>query len=505
MLSCLRRRRPSRAVGLAPVALLVALTVLPAPAPALARGPWTPPPPSRAYTPRHVWQTRDNCVFASGQMLLDKWTHGRVRVGQGRLRVASQDEEGGAGFRDLARGVARATGIRLRWSPTGGDPMTWWQLLDRLERRGGAVLFGEYGRLPAAYQRWAPRFARSANDSHAVYVERYDRANGRVWLMDPLATGGFAGEWIDVGQLHRFASFDGPLVRAAATPPRKRPKTAPLTDHAYRLGEPVFGPAIVAGTTSPVVVPLTIADDFPLPAAHRLAGTWERLDEPTGELGRDDAVVVAAAVAPGTIPVSARRPPEPALTSSPDSRPSADSFKFSLPTPDRPGIYRLTLALVPAGSPTARAARTLAPVDVRVVGPFAGSIATTARATAQIGTSVRVEVAVVNLGTVDWRPAPPAETGPGTRIDMAPGESAVLTITWRSAAGETLVAETVDLPLPPGGAAQLALDIAAPPTAGPWTIEADVSHPAAGSLAASGMPSSSFAIAVGPPSADPTR
>jgi hypothetical protein len=504
MHSFLRRRRPTRAAGLVALALVVLATLAPPPAPAAARRPWTPAPPSRAYTPRHVWQTRDNCVFASGQMLIDKWTHGRVRASQGRLRAASKDEEGGAGFRDLAKGIAGATGIRLRWSPSGGDPMTWWQLLDRLEHHGGAVLFGEYGRFPAAYRRWAPKFARSANDNHAVYVERYDRAKGRVWLMDPLAAGGFKGEWIDVEALRRFASFDGSLVKAAATPARKRPKTAPLVDQAYRLGAPVFAPVIVAGATTDVSVPMTIADGFPLPAAHALTGTWERIGDALGELARDDTVVIPAEAAPDALHVSALQPPASTLTRSPDARPSASGFRFGLPTPEHPGNYRLTLALVAAGAPADRPARSIEPVEVRVVGPFAGSIALTAAASAQVGSLVRVQVAVANLGIVDWRPAAPPATGAGLGIEVLPGHPAVLTVSWRSASGGTYPAPTVDLPLSPGTSSELELDIPAPSTAGAWVLEADVVHPAAGSLAAGGMTATPVSIVVNPPSADPT-
>ena len=229
----------------------------------------------RSYSPRHVWQLKDNCVWAAGQMLVDKWTHGRVRVYQARLRRASGDKKGGSSLYDLSKGIARLTGIHLRASPGLGDSMTWWQLLDRLEHGGGAVLIGEYSRLPDHFTRWDPSFARKRSSSHAVYIERYDRANARVWLMDPLAEGAYAGEWIAVTALRRFASFKGDAVVAAATPARHNPTTAPLIDTAYVVGAPTVGRTAVAGSTLKVRVPLQIRFGFPAPSAQRFVATWE--------------------------------------------------------------------------------------------------------------------------------------------------------------------------------------------------------------------------------------
>jgi len=60
------------------------------------------------------------------------------------------------------------------------------------------------------------------------------------------------------------------------------------------------------------------------------------------------------------------------------------------------------------------------------------------------------------------------------------------------------------MPLQPGASGELELDLPAPPTAGTWILEADVAHPAAGSLAAGGMAAPPVVIVVGPASADPT-
>ena len=59
-------------------------------------------------------------------------------------------------------------------------------------------MLGDDSKLPRWYGRWDYGFWKMtkkekkkhpSRDNHAVYVERYDRRHGRVWLMDPLAHG----------------------------------------------------------------------------------------------------------------------------------------------------------------------------------------------------------------------------------------------------------------------------------------------------------------------------
>ncbi len=294
---------------------------------------------------------KSNCVWAAGEMLLDKWTHGGVRVRQSVLRRASSDKKGGSSLYDLARGIARVTGIRLRYSPSYGDSMTWWQLLDRLDHGGGAVLIGEYGRLPSHYTRWEPAFARRRNSSHAVYIQSYDRVRGRVWLMDPLADGDFQGEWIAVETLHRFASFQHGKVMAAATPARHRPTAPPLVDHAYRLAGPRLSGTPVAGSTVTVQVGLAIRWGFPAPTPQRLTAHWVPVASPDPpDPPSRSRVVIDSARAPGALP-----PPDPVetMTASAPTRAGAAGFRTTLPVPTIPGRYRLSLGLAEVGRPDA--------------------------------------------------------------------------------------------------------------------------------------------------------
>src|SRR5207247_8896361 len=107
------------------------------------------------------------------------------------------------------------------------------------------------------------------------------RANARGRFRDPLAPRDFPGEWIPVEALRRFATFHGDYALAAATPPRYRPTTAPLTDQAYRLGTPSLAGAAIAGSRVGVRVGLSIDDGFPMPAAHRFVGRWEPVVDAT--------------------------------------------------------------------------------------------------------------------------------------------------------------------------------------------------------------------------------
>ena len=80
----------ARAAAVALLAAASLLTALPAPAAALE-----PPRPLPGYRPAFVTETDTrpwtDCLWASGAMLLDKWTNGDVRVTRQQLRAASGD------------------------------------------------------------------------------------------------------------------------------------------------------------------------------------------------------------------------------------------------------------------------------------------------------------------------------------------------------------------------------------------------------------------------------
>lgn len=448
-------------------------------------------PPTGEYIPHRVWQMKSNCVWAAGEMLLDKWTHGGVRVRQSVLRRASSDKKGGSSLYDLARGIARVTGIRLRYSPSYGDSMTWWQLLDRLDHGGGAVLIGEYGRLPSHYTRWEPAFARRRNSSHAVYIQSYDRVRGRVWLMDPLADGDFQGEWIAVETLHRFASFQHGKVMAAATPARHRPTAPPLVDHAYRLAGPRLTGTPVAGSTVTVQVGLAIRWGFPTPTPQRLTAHWVPVasTDPPDPPSRS-RVVIDSARAPGALP-----PPDPVetMTASAPTRAGAAGFRTTLPVPVIPGRYRLSLGLAEVGRRTP--SRTFPTIELEVVPPFAATISMAPIGEVAAGSAVPTKLVVTNIGTLDWRPTVPAGDDPRP---TEPSPQTMLVLTWRSTDGSVVPAGKLPIALAPGQTTRLSPGLVAPPDAGAWTLAVDIAHPDYGALSSTGRDLPSLSVIVDP-------
>jgi len=181
-------------------------------------------PRQSVYSPRFVTQTDErppwnDCLWAAAAMLLDKWTAGEVRIDRRALRRASGDRAAGSRYEDVARALRRLYGRSARFSPGGGERLGWSELLGRLAAGGGAVISGDYGRLGSPYTRWDRSYAGRRNaPGHAVYVERYDPVRHRLWLMDPLGRGGYTGEWIDAGRVHRFIWRRNGQVYAMVTP-----------------------------------------------------------------------------------------------------------------------------------------------------------------------------------------------------------------------------------------------------------------------------------------------
>ncbi len=225
--------RYARALATACFIVGTLLSALPSTAAALE-----PPRPLPDYRPAFVTETDErpwrDCLWASGAMLLDKWTNGDVTRTHQKLRRLARDRSGGSTLEDLNVAFGRL-GIDLRYSPDGGERITWSALLKRLANGAGAVLLGNDSRLPRWYGRWDYSFwkltkdEKADRDNHAVYIERYDRKRGRVWLMDPLGRGKWKGEWISVRALRRFAWSSGGALFVAVTPTAKAAPFAGVT------------------------------------------------------------------------------------------------------------------------------------------------------------------------------------------------------------------------------------------------------------------------------------
>ncbi len=234
--------RPLRALAAAPLLFAMLLGAAPSPAAALE-----PPRPLPGYRPTFVTQTDEHpmndCLWASAAMLIEKWTNGDIHPTHQRLRALSGDRHGGSNLDDLKKAYKKL-GINLKFSPNGGERITFNGLLRRLAHGAGAVVLGDDSKLPRWYGRWDYGFWKMtkkekkkhpSRDNHAVYVERYDRRHGRVWLMDPLAKGDWHGEWISIWALRKFAWSSGGALYTAVTPTAKPAPFAHVTTSAASL------------------------------------------------------------------------------------------------------------------------------------------------------------------------------------------------------------------------------------------------------------------------------
>ena len=329
------------------------LSVAPTPAAALE-----PPRPLPNHRPAFVTETDErpwkDCLWASGAMLLDKWTNGDLTPTHQQLRRLAGDPHGGSTLEDLHVAYARL-GINLRFSPDGGERITWSMLLRRLAKGAGAVLLGDDSKLPRWYGRWDYGFwklttkEKASKDNHAVYIERYDRRHRRVWLMDPLGRPGWKGEWISVCGAasirvdHRWRGPDRgrhPIARAA-----------PFARVA------VSNPVISATSTT-----ATAAFGIKAPRRWTFPGADVRVTfKPAG-----DPLLAAATSLPVTTIATANdgRPKKPVATV------RGTSLRATTPLPSKAGAYRVTMKLTDRrfGRTVARAGN----VTVFVPGPAAG-------------------------------------------------------------------------------------------------------------------------------------
>ena len=467
--------RPARVLAAACLVVGTLLAALPAPAAALE-----PPRPLPNYRPAFVTETDTrpwtDCLWSSAAMLLDKWTNGEVQVSRQALRRASGDMVGGSSFDDMKVAFAKHH-FRVEFSPDGGTKITWGQMLSRLERGAGAVLLGDYSQLPRYYGRWDYAFWKKtgAEDNHAVYVERYDRKRGRVWLMDPLGRDGYRGEWISTHSLRRYAWSSGGAMYVAMTPTAK---AAPFA------GVKVSRPAVVL---SPTAVDATWT--LRVPKKWRFPGG----DVATQFTTPDDALR-AAAESPG-VPVRHVGAEAPA-----DGRASVQgkSLHVAAPLPATPGAYVASLSLRDRrfGDVFVRSRK----VAIFVPGPRRATMRLNVRETgAEAGSTLEVSVNVANSGIETWADTRTSVTG-GTQRTVVRGTRAVAR--WiplpavdapRTAAGAVSADAAGPAPttlgpvaLAPGRMIVLRESLLVPDAAGRWALVIDILDDVAGSFAAIG-------------------
>jgi hypothetical protein len=438
-----------------------------------------PEAPAPGYTPRFVTQTDErppweDCLWASGAMLLDKWTHGRIQPDRERLRAASRDFRGGSTFADLARAASRRYGWRPRWSPDGGDPLTWRGLLDRLAKGGGAVIAGDYGDLGNPFIRWSRSYAADPHAAgHAMYVERYDAAHDRIWLMDPLGRGGYSGEWAPARRIYAFIWKRRGHVFAMATP---TPPARSATGY-------VPGPLALAagshrsGETVAVALPFTAKGPWPLPELQ-LDAKWEPiaadgLATPTPEPAQPDPG--AQPMTPSALVVSTA---DPALF---DDRQSAGTVTVpaslmlsgEIVLPGEPGLWRMTAAIERRDGRALPKSWQQPPLELRVWGDRGAVVTPVAPAGASItaGDPVEMTLMIENAGRLPWSAA---LVGP--QLGEAALDAATeLDVAWVRSDGVTLAAlPPMTLTAPSAAQQTLNLGLFAPKFPGSYELRVDV-------------------------------
>lgn len=473
--------RSSRASLLVAACLLAATLLGVVATPARALEPPRPLPGHRAtfVTETDVRPWRD-CLWASASMLLDKWTNGELRVSHERLRRLSGDLHGGSSFPEM-QVAFRRLGFDIALTAGGDSTMTWRGLLARLKSGAGAVVLGDYGKLPRWYGRWDRPFwnGKSKTDNHAVYVERYDARRGRVWMMDPLGRGSYAGEWISTASLYRFAWFRGGRVQAIATPTARR---APFKG--VSLGNPTLA-------SSGVVV--SAAWPLRTPRGWHFAGA----DVHAAITPADDPLGAAVLAADAGTRTTAAAPPGRAT-----AREAGGTLTALAPIPAIPGAWMVTLALTDRrfGKPVAAA------------GPVVAFVPGARRATLHVhaanlapaaGATVSISVVVTNSGGATW--ADPRQAAAAGVADLTP-RATRLVATWirvdtatgtpaadaaapgvgdRARNASTLV-PLRRVPINPGETIRVDAAVQTPDVPGRWALVIDVMDDIEGSFATAG-------------------
>ncbi len=470
----IRRNPASPALASLALAATLLLATLPAPASALE-----PPRPLPAYRPAFVTEVDggavEDCLWASSAMLLDKWSNGSVTVTRQQLRRLSGDHRGGSNFGNV-RTAFDKLGFVLRYSPDGGDRMTWQTLLNRLASGAGAVVLGDYSALPRRFARWDPKFWRNTGekDNHAMYLDRYDPRTGRVRLMDPLALAGWTGEWISARTLRKFVWQSGGAVFAATTPTAK-----PAPFAGIRLAPPTVAADSTAIRVEWQITKATRGWKAPGLDIHPTIEPVSGADRRPG-----DPIVVAAPAASSTSPAAAP-------LAAPRVSVTKGRLLLGIPTPTAPGAYRVSATLTERrfGHTVAAAA----PRIVYVPGERWAEYSAPTRLVAEAGATVGFAVVVTNRGTIPWT-AKLAGGMPSTESIVEPHTRVVAT--WiptpadpRAAAEMVPAPQSVVLgtvPLRVGATVVLQAQIELPTAPGRWTLLVDVVDDVVGSYAALG-------------------
>jgi hypothetical protein len=222
-----------------------------------------------------------NCTLTSGAMIA-RLAFGIVTSGS-TLRTLQDDQDGGTDLNDLNQALWRGYGVTL---PTGFLRPD--QLKDLLSKGYGAVIQGEYGKIPRGL-----RLQKDFLGGHAIYLDGYYPGNPdkgipeAYYVIDPLghAHSGYEGDWWPSSVVDDFATAFGGgthIPTMWAYPPGGVPPkvTDPHVEPIPHGGGPAATPApgeSAAPSSSPIVepgdsVPPAPPVDTPLDGSPDLGG-----------------------------------------------------------------------------------------------------------------------------------------------------------------------------------------------------------------------------------------
>ena len=345
------------------------------------------------------------------------------------------------------------------------------------------------------------RAAPNRNDHFLRFASR--RTPGAVAMMDP--------DEVDSG-FHRSVVLKSKLLAArvlggaVAGPDEALPIFEPtLAGLGLTFGAPDLTTPPTAGVQTTLTLP--VADDAAglLPAKLMVATRWDPLESPGPPAGlgpvpggsggppvaADDDPGTTATAAPPVELVVPERTGE-VVSPVPAKRLSTGGISVSVRVPTSPGLYRLVATLHGAdGIAYDAATQALVPaLVVRVTGPVTAMYGVPATATAGAGTSFALDVHVTNLGRSSWGHAAVVPTI--GRAELEPAARATIVARWVDLGAGVGAGSSATAILPaglaPGGTADIAFTLTAPAASGEYLVVLDVLDPAAGSLAALGVP-----------------
>jgi hypothetical protein len=345
--------------------------------------------------------------------------------------------------------------------------MTWNQLLTRLAKGSGAIVLGDYHKLPRYFGRWDYAFwkKKGKKDNHALYIERYDRKRGRVWLMDPLARGDWQGEWISVFAISRFVWRQGGAVAAATTPTAKAAPFAKVKASAR--------PKIVrSGDTVEAAWKLKAPKKWRFPGADVTAKFVEAGDP-----------LAAAALSP-EVPVrnaEAAAPKRPKLTV------NGKTMQLTARLPTTPGAYTLHVGI--RDRRFGNAFVTSHNIALFIPGERRATLRLNLRERGvEAEQGLRLTVNVANTGSETWAGEWALDTGAG----LMPVERGTRVVARWVPLDDDIDVSPPDpvvvgtVPLAPGEMVTVRDTLVAPSTVGRWALVIDVIDDVDGSYAALG-------------------